>query len=402
LTTASKVTSLKRQQVLHVTLWLLLAGQWQLLGCGPNGAQVTPTSKPTSASNDPIADFGNATHIFTVEEAVVTAPVVSDGQVIVRTHSKIEAFALGSGKKQWSYSLAIPTRAGRMWNVPGKQIVLATEGTSGLCAIDIISGCLKWRKEGVARGVLSPTPVATGAGLCVVGKSEVLLLDMSTGRTIWTAKGVYSAAPVPHADHLVILDGDGPSIGELDLSTGHATSRVSLQFAPLMESTAYSDRIYYHGFRFVRPKKIEKAVVCLDIKNKKAVWVSPIDDKWYFASLRPTLHEGHIYWAIMTYERNSILGARSRLQKVDIRNGDVVWAVDSGYARSWSIDMIWYKGMLLFSDGSSIVAVSDRTGKPMCKWTGKVVSQIGKGEGVVVWADGAKVFVWSCPQTDPK
>ena len=60
-----------------------MACQWLLVGCGVSVAQTMPMSQPVSGSADRAVTLDSAKHLFTADEAVVAAPIVSDGRIIV-------------------------------------------------------------------------------------------------------------------------------------------------------------------------------------------------------------------------------------------------------------------------------------------------------------------------------
>ena len=113
------------------------------------------------------------------------------------------------------------------------QAVIAGAIRGGVAAFSLRDGNELWRNQAVDTG---QTIHFAGQSLAVTTtESDVVMLDASTGKTVWrqnTLSGQGLSAPVIHNDRIVVGSNSG-TLYFLELSTGNVLSKFDLTSAPI-------------------------------------------------------------------------------------------------------------------------------------------------------------------------
>ncbi|MBC3886020.1 outer membrane protein assembly factor BamB [Undibacterium sp. FT31W] len=132
---------------------------------------------------------------------ILSAPVVADDQVIVRSiDNKISAYSVASGVRKWSAERPLPPltlRAVPGMVVAGDQVIVALPG-GRMSALSMANGSLRWEAVvGEPKGStelervadVSGLPVVVGNDVCATSyQGRVGCFDLQTGAARWAKK----------------------------------------------------------------------------------------------------------------------------------------------------------------------------------------------------------------------
>lgn len=140
------------------------------------GALVVPGETVT------MHDDGDGERIWSADPAAPAygQPVIADGTVYLGHDAGVEAFALGSGEREWLHR----TTGGTTTVAVGDDLVYADVEDGPLLALSAGAGTERWRvgdSDGLTR---APT---VDDGTVYVGGRELVAVDAETGATHWRA-----------------------------------------------------------------------------------------------------------------------------------------------------------------------------------------------------------------------
>jgi outer membrane protein assembly factor BamB len=179
------------------------------------------------------AETGTAIWKARVSSEVLSAPVVGDGSVFVRSgDARVTAFDAPDGKRRWVYQRSTPTLTLRstvgLTLIPGRGVVAGFPGGK-LVAIAGNNGAALWEGtvalpkgstelERVAD--ITSSPVIEGRDVCAAAfQGRVACFELASGNALWTRE-LSSSAGIDMDSKYVYVSDDKGAVHALDRSNG--------------------------------------------------------------------------------------------------------------------------------------------------------------------------------------
>lgn len=331
-------------------------------------------------------DKGNI--VCTANGIITKAPIIENGKIVLMTESGLETFELETGSRLWDYQIG--EKGTYKLLVADETIYLPAERDT-FCAIGLETGKEIWRAQ-VGLRVPGFKPVVYHGKIYLATTQRVYALEPKSGKVLWSIdEGPFGMNPILMDSNLIIISKGRSSVLRVENDSGRILWAHKLKYDYIC--TAHDRKnLYYYGFRFLEPKVIEEAIVCLNIKKGNIVWQVPFDEKFYVAGFDLNLWRNHLFVFMQLKEKIVPNKAKLLLCKMDAMSGKTLWTVEFDNAATDIIDPVFEGDVLFFGDGNCVYALSAVTGETLSKWESEKISPVTIKNGTIFWGAGRKLF----------
>jgi len=406
----------QRIEYLFAPIFILLA-----FGCTLSFAAGYEPNSVSNYSGQSL--FKTVRQVYTADKVVTEAPLIDKDNVVLKTKVGVEVFNIKTDQTLWSYRTE--TILSRKLFV-SNGVVYWVEGENILCALSIKDGKEVWKKklEVMDKNV---EPVFYQNKIFLKTEKNTLALDVKSGNIVWSFNyGPDSTDPILAKDQIVVCGIKKPSLFQkfftlerssnfscINPEDGHVFSEHELSGHVLM-ATFDDSKLYCYNLHTPIPSDLESerppgfmpfigcpSLECRNIDNGSMVWqMLCFGGSAGFNRSKLHLWRRYIYLfnSSLLLKSKKMIG-RNTLHKIDAETGNIVWQIEFelGNYRELIVP-VFFPGILIFSNGKSLYALSANNGEILSQWQGDKVSQITQKNNEIIWADGRKIFALDCSE----
>ena len=249
---------------------------------------------------------------------ITASPVVADGRVFcMDADGRVYANAQKTGARLWEVSTTLPKKDGQLGGAMAyhRGRLIVTSSFSECFSIDPTDGKILWRINLPAPCKGDGITVADGKAYILCSNSKLQVLDVTTGKLIWSHSGIVAessfigSAAVAVSDGLVFVAYPSGEIHALLQETGESIWDTIFSKASLID-TAHS---------FIHPR------AC------------------------PVVKDGIVYFS----------SASCKTYALDIKTGNTVWEREFGSVQT---PIVSGNSIFIFKGSSEIVCLNNKTG----------------------------------------
>lgn len=398
--------------------------------------------------------FNGIQHIYTADEVVIKAPLIDRDNVVLRTKIGVEVFNIKTSQKLWSYPIETKhvqklfVSNGVVYWVEGENTLPITHDhllikswpqntlpkrknkthfpgrlQNTFCAFRIKNGKEVWKKD---FGIMDEDvePLFYQDKMFLNTTENTLAIDVKSGNILWSIDyGSSNSCILLARDQIVVCRVKiTPKFNQpftieasskylcINTENGHILSEHELN-GDVRMATYDDGKLYCYNLLYTPISSEQQSerlpgimpfmgmgrpsLECRNIDDGSVVWQMFFDGSVGFSHSKLHLWRGYIYLFNRSLLFNSNkLFKRNTLHKIDAETGNSVWQTEFEPENNKDlIELVFFPGVLIFSNGKLLYALSTINGEILSQWKGEKVSQISQINSKIIGADGSKIYI---------